>query len=211
MIELKNITKQFSTRKVVFRDVNEKFKPGEFTGLIGPNGSGKTTFLRILSVNSFPTSGSVYFNGMDIHKNPSQYLQHTGLVHDEESLPMHLSAVELLQWVLRSRKKWDSGSANKIDELFNRLELLDDRHSAIGTYSTGMKKKTQIAAAFITDPAVLILDEPMRGLDVTSRDTINGMLIEAKQRNAIILMASHLMDRETEGIDRILDFPLNNE
>lgn len=211
MIELKNVTKQFSSRKVVFREVSDQFKPGEFVGLIGPNGSGKTTFLRILSVNSFPSTGTVYFDGLDIHKKPSQYLQHVGLVHDEESLPLHLSAVELLEWVLRSRKKWDSGSSQKIDEIFDRLELFDDRHSAIGTYSTGMRKKTQIAAAFISDPAVLILDEPMRGLDAASRDTISGMLIDAKQRNTIILMASHLMNRETPEVDRIIDFPLSAE
>ena len=211
MIELKNVTKQFSSQKVVFRDVNKKFKPGEFVGLIGPNGSGKTTFLRILSVNSFPSSGSVYFDGLNIHNKSSQYLQHVGLVHDEESLPLHLSAVELLVWVLRSRNKWDSNSEKKIDQIFNRLELMDDRHSAIGTYSTGMRKKTQIAAAFITDPEVLILDEPMRGLDTDSRDTITGMLTEAKQRNAMILMASHLMNRDNQDVDRILDFPLAAE
>lgn len=211
MIELKNVTKQFSSRKVVFSNVNDQFKPGEFTGLIGPNGSGKTTFLRLLSVNSFPTSGSVYFDGFDIHKKPSHYLQYVGLVHDEESLPLHLSAVELLEWVLRSRKAWSTDSPKKIDDIYDRLQLLEDRQSAIGTYSTGMRKKTQIAAAFITDPAVLILDEPMRGLDDSTRRVIKEMLLEAKKRNTIILMASHLMNRETEGIDRILDFPLKNE
>jgi len=208
MIELKNITKQFKAGKLIFSSVNETFKEGEFIGLTGPNGSGKTTFLRLLSVNSFPTSGSIHYNGLDIHKNPQQYLKDVGLVHDQESLPVHLSAVELLEWVLRSRKLWTSDSQQRINDMFDRLSLKDDRNEQIGTYSTGMRKKTQVAAAFIVNPDVLILDEPLRGLDSSTRNEVAGMLVDAKSAGALILMASHTEDVRADFIDRTLKFPL---
>lgn len=210
MIELQNITKQFKAGKTIFQGVNEHFEKGEFIGLSGPNGSGKTTFLRLLSVNSFPTSGKVLYNGIDIHKSPQEYLQHVGLVHDQESLPVHLSAVELLEWVLRSRSDWKGDSKQKIEKLFDKLSLGEDRYEKIGTYSTGMKKKTQVAAAFIVDPDVLILDEPLRGLDVDTRGVVESMLKRAKAEGALILMASHTADIHSEYVDRILNFPLEN-
>ena len=209
MIELNDITKQFKAGKPVFSSVDETFKKGEFIGLTGPNGSGKTTFLRLLSVNSFPTSGRITYNNMNIHENPRDYLKDVGLVHDQESLPVHLSAVELLEWVLRSRKLWNDESTQKINGMFDRLSLLEDRNEQIGTYSTGMRKKTQVAAAFIVNPAIMILDEPMRGLDSATREQVETMLVEAKSNGTLILMASHTADVEADFVDRILNFPLS--
>jgi len=209
MIELNDITKQFKAGKPVFTSVTETFRKGEFIGLTGPNGSGKTTFLRLLSVNSFPTSGRITYKNMNIHENPQAYLKDVGLVHDQESLPVHLSAVELLEWVLRSRKLWRDTSEKEVNDIFDRLSLLDDRNEQIGTYSTGMRKKTQVAAAFIIRPKVLILDEPLRGLDSSTRDQVEKMLVEAKSGGALILMASHTADVRAEFVDRILEFPLS--
>lgn len=209
MIKIENLTKQFSVGKVVFSGIDEQFEQGTFTGLIGPNGSGKTTFLRLLSVNSFPTAGMITYNGMDIHKNPHQYLHSVGLVHDEESLPIHLTAVEILEWILRSRDLWTQDSDQKIEAMLDRLSLNEDRYNQIGTYSTGMRKKTQIAAAMIINPEILIMDEPMRGLDSSTRDVVMEMVLDAKQKNTIVLMASHTLNRDLESIDRIIDFPLS--
>lgn len=208
MIELKNVTKQFKAGKPIFKSVNDTFRKGEFIGLKGPNGSGKTTFLRLLSVNSFPTSGTITYNGADIHQTPQNYLKDVGLVHDQESLPVHLSAVELLEWVLRSRKSWNDESSRIINELFDRLSLNEDRHEQIGTYSTGMRKKTQVAAAFIVNPKVLILDEPLRGLDSSTREEVEKMLRDAKTNGTLILIASHTADVRADFVDRVLEFPL---
>jgi len=209
MIEIQNITKQFKAGKTIFESVNDRFKEGEFIGLSGPNGSGKTTFLRLLSVNSFPTTGTILYNGNDIHKNPQRYLQDVGLVHDQETLPVHLSAVELLEWVLRSREDWNDQSADEINALFDKLSLGEDRYEQIGTYSTGMKKKTQVAAACVVNPKILILDEPMRGLDVDTRKVVEEILENAKRDGTLILMASHTADIKANYVDRILNFPLN--
>ena len=209
MLTLQNITKRFKAGKTIFSGLNFRFNEGEMIGLIGPNGSGKTTFLRLISVNSFPTEGEVYYGEINVHKTPQKYLKHVGLVHDEESLPVHLSAVELLEWILRSRDLWNSESEPAINKLFDRLALGEDRYQQIGTYSTGMKKKTQIAAAFIVNPSVLIMDEPMRGLDRAARDIVYEMIIEAKKSKAVVLIASHTIDRDSAEFDTIIDFPIN--
>lgn len=208
MLEIENLTKQFKAGKTVFSSITYSFDAGQFIGLIGPNGSGKTTFLRILSVNSFPTEGRVLYNGTNIHKKPRHYLKDVGLVHDEESLPVHLSAVELMEWILRSRNLWTNDSEKAIGEIFDRLDLGDDRYEQIGTYSTGMKKKTQVAGAFIVQPKILILDEPMRGLDASTRDIVEEMLTDAKEEGSLILIASHTIRRDAEYINQVLDFPL---
>lgn len=207
MIEIINLTKQYKPGKPIFTSVSKRFEAGKCVGLIGPNGSGKTTFLRVLSVNSFPTSGEVLYNGLNIHQSPYHYLKNVGLVHDEESLPKHLSGTELLQWILRSRSLWDEHAQERIDNILDVLSL-EEREELIGTYSTGMKKKTQIAAAFIIRPEILILDEPLRGLDESTREVVFGMLAAAKKENRLILMASHSMGTSSNFFDEIMNFPL---
>lgn len=207
MLSLQNLTKQYKAGKPVFKDVSFKFEPGICVGIIGPNGSGKTTFLRILSVNSFPTDGKVLFNKYDIHKYPHRYISNVGLVHDEETLPRHLTAAELIEWVLRSRDNWDSSSIKSMNTLLDRLNL-DQRDEPIGTYSTGMKKKVQIAVAFIVKPDLYIMDEPLRGLDTTTRSTVLEMIQDMKKDGALILMASHSMKSVDEIFDKIIEFPL---
>jgi len=207
MLQIKNLTKQYKPGVPVFSDFSTSIEDGKAVGIVGPNGSGKTTFLRIVSVNSFPSSGTVVFDGLNIHENPSAYLEHVGLVHDEETLPQHLTALELLEWVLRNRKQWASNSPDEIEDMFNRLSL-DARNEQIGTFSTGMKKKTQIAAALIASPKILIMDEPMRGLDKETRLVVMDILKEVKSRNTTILMSSHYMDEESSLFDEMIQFPL---
>ncbi|NBC05461.1 MAG: ATP-binding cassette domain-containing protein [Bacteroidetes bacterium] len=207
MLELKKLTKQYKPGQPIFSEISREFSSKKIIGLIGPNGSGKTTFLRLLSVNSFPTSGEVLFDGLNIHQKPHEYLKNVGLVHDEESLPRHLTAKELLEWILRSRSVWNENSVNEIDQVLDKLAL-NDRDEPIGTYSTGMKKKTQIAAAFIVKPKVLILDEPLRGLDASTREIVFGLLNDERKNGTLILMSSHSMGSDPDFFDEIIEFPL---
>ncbi|MEX1062218.1 MAG: ABC transporter ATP-binding protein [Balneolaceae bacterium] len=208
ILQVQKVTKQYRAGKVVFTDISETFYPGDAVLLKGPNGSGKTTFLKLLSVNTFPTGGSVFYGDLDIHRYPYRYLKNVGLVHDEEALPQHLSAVELLTWILHSRGLRDEESVKEMTGIFEHLELDDARYDEIGTYSTGMKKKTQIAAALICKPAVLILDEPLRGLDRSSTGRTLDLFRSAVSRGALILMASHARADEDDLFKRVMTFPL---
>lgn len=207
MLVLEDVTKQYKPGRPIFSNYSAVFPEKKAVGLIGPNGSGKTTFLRLLSVNSYPTSGTVTFNGLNIHKHPSRYLEHVGLVHDEEALPKHLTARELLEWILRSRGKWNGNPVKKIEEMFSQLDL-EEIDEPIGTYSTGMRKKTQIAAAMILKPKILILDEPLRGLDQSTRSVVSVLIEKAKNNNSLVLMSSHSMDPADKIFDEIIEFPL---
>jgi len=207
MIEIKNLTKQYKSGHPIFADFTKSVRQGRAVGVVGPNGSGKTTFLRILSVNSFPTEGSVKYKNIDIHKQPAEYLKYVGLVHDEETLPDHLTASELLEWVLRNRNLWDASSNKKIEDVFDQLSL-DARNEQIGTFSTGMKKKTQIAAALISNPELLIMDEPLRGLDKETRVVVMDLLKDVKSKNTTIFMSSHYVNEENELFDEMIQFPL---
>ncbi|MFO7799053.1 ABC transporter ATP-binding protein [Rhodohalobacter sp.] len=207
MIEIKNLTKQYKSGHPIFSGFTKNIKQGMAVGVVGPNGSGKTTFLRILSVNSFPTEGFVKYKNIDIHHQPAEYLKYVGLVHDEETLPDHLTASELLEWVLRNRDLWDESSGKKIEDIFNHLSL-DARNEQIGTFSTGMKKKTQIAAALISNPELLIMDEPLRGLDKETRIVVMNLLKDVKSQNTTIFMSSHYVSEENELFDEMIQFPL---
>ncbi|MBX2822082.1 MAG: ABC transporter ATP-binding protein [Rhodothermaceae bacterium] len=191
---LNDITKRYGQGPAVLSDLSYSFNPGSATGLIGPNGSGKTTLLRLLSVSSFPTGGSIMYGDLDVNRSPYKYLGYVGIVHDVASLPQYMTAVELLEYVVRGRSKWTAHSDGDIDNLLNTLYLDDRRNNLIGTYSSGMLKKTQIAAALIANPRVLLLDEPFRGLDTESLRAAIDLLQTFKANGAVTVVSSHRRD-----------------
>lgn len=202
---LSEVTKRYSVGAPVIDAFSHTFHAGTATGLVGPNGSGKTTLLRMLSVTSFPTSGQISFAGRSIHEAPYEYLKHVGIVHDESSLPEYLNAVELLEYVLRSRDMWHSTSAAAISDLLDTLMLDERRTNLIGTYSSGMLKKTQIAMAVASQPKVLLMDEPFRGLDVESLDAAIRLFKDLKQTGALMVISSHRKDMLSALCNNFID------
>jgi ABC-2 type transport system ATP-binding protein len=189
---LDKVVKQYGDGAPVLDAFTHTFEPDTLTMLSGPNGSGKTTLLRLLSVLAYPTRGTVRYGDLDVHAHPYRYLQHVGIVHAEATLPEHLTAVELLEWVLHSRDQWDDTGAERITTLFDRLKLDERRVNLIGTYSSGMVKKAQIAAALITEPSVLLMDEPLRSLDSATTDATLGLLHGFVEDGGVAVVASHL-------------------
>ena len=189
---LDDVTKHYGQDTLIFEALNRTFAPGTATGLVGANGSGKTTLLNVIAVLSYPTSGRVLYGSLDIHESPHRYLQHVGIVHDDPDLPAYLSAVELMEWVLRARSKWDNNAPSHINSLLDTVRLDERRHNLIGTYSSGMQRKTQIAAALAPRPDVLLMDEPFRGLDDVSREAVEKQLYAFRRRDGVLILASHL-------------------
>ncbi len=189
---LDDVTKQYGDGPPVLDGLSHTFDPGGVTMLVGPNGAGKTTLLRLLSVLAYPTSGSVRYGDRDIHAEPYRYLASVGVVHAEAGLPEHLTAVELLEWILHSRAQWTEDSPDRIAHLFDRLSLDERRVNLLGTYSSGMLKKAQIAAALIADPDVLLMDEPLRSLDSSTTDATLDLIRAFVDDGGLVIVASHL-------------------
>jgi ABC-2 type transport system ATP-binding protein len=198
---LDGITKRYGDGPAVLDDLSRTFAPGSLTMLVGPNGAGKSTLLRLLSVLSYPTTGTVRYGNLNVHEHPYQYLADVGIVHADAHLPEHLSAVELLEWILRSRDHWTDESPNHIDSLLHRLQLDERRENLIGTYSSGMTQKTQIAAALVAEPDVLLMDEPLRSLDTATADATINLLERFVDDGGLAVVASHL----TDALDALAD------
>jgi ABC-2 type transport system ATP-binding protein len=202
---LEGLSKRYGNGPPVIDGLSRSFAPGTLTLLRGPNGAGKTTLLRLLSVQAYPTSGTVHYGEINVHETPHRYLQEVGLVHAGPELPEHLSAVELLEWILRSRGHWtdDEGPA-RIGRLLDRLRLDERRSNLIGTYSSGMAQKAQVAAALVAEPEVVLMDEPLRSLDTATTEAAAALIQSFVEDGGLAIIASHQTGSLTPFADEIL-------
>ena len=206
-LHLDDVSKRYGQGAYVLRGLDYTFRLGEATGLVGPNGSGKTTLLRLLSVMSYPTSGKVRWGDLDVHQHPYRYLQDVGVVYDAADLPPYLSATELLEYVLRARNRWDAEAPERAGALLTRLRLDERRENLVGTYSSGMLKKTQIALGLAIAPRLLLMDEPFRGLDEESLHAAVEALQAFKRGGGILIIASHRRDLLEQLCDGFIRLP----
>jgi ABC-2 type transport system ATP-binding protein len=174
MLEIRGLTKYYRNIPVV-NDVNFTLKPGEVTGYLGPNGSGKSTTVKIVTALIEPSAGKVLLDGRDIRDDLMTGLEYLQLMGCLRGMPP--AEVE--------RK------ANDLLELF---QLHSYRHAPISAYSKGMKQRVLISSALLHDPDVLILDEPLSGIDVTSALLFKHLLGELARRGKMILYISHVLE-----------------
>jgi ABC-2 type transport system ATP-binding protein len=193
MLEARALTKRFTTTTAV-DDVSFIVKPYEVLGYLGPNGSGKSTTVNMITGLLEPTRGQVLFDGRSIQLQSIEYKRRLGYVPEQAHLYPHLTGREYLQLVGRLRGLVKKSLDRKIDDLLQLLGLGAARHSLIGSYSKGMRQKVLISAALLHNPDILVFDEPMSGLDVTTglvfRDLIKSLAREGK----IILYSSHVLE-----------------
>lgn len=202
---LDRVFKHYGTTAPIIENLSHTFAAGSATGLVGPNGSGKSTLLRLLTCASYPSSGSVTHGELNIHDHPYAYLKDVGIVHDRIELPEYLTATEILEYILRSRGQWNDSGEERIATALDDLLLDDRRNNLIGTYSSGMLIKTQIAMALITHPAVLLMDEPLRGLDTSTLSATLRILHEYKTAGGLLILSSHLQDALEEVCDQFIE------
>lgn len=205
---VKNLYKRYGQNRHVISNMNVHFDPGTATGLMGPNGSGKTTFLRLVSGAAFPTSGEILYNGKSVHDDIHNFLQHVGIVGDTNDLPGFLTANELVEGVMRARGKWTKDSATTVASMFDKIGLDERRDNLISTYSSGMMQKTMIVAAVCSNPKILLLDEPFRALDVEATVALMSLLRLFKNDGGTILISSHHKDILEELCDQYISFPV---
>ena len=193
MLELRSLTKRYAVVTAV-ENLDITIKAGEVYGYLGPNGSGKTTTVKMLTGLLAPTRGHIFYQGRDIREDLVAYRKHLGYVPEESLLYPYLSGLEYIQLVGRLRSIPQAVLDRKVDRLFDLFSLHGQRHASISSYSKGMKQKVLIIAALLHDPDILIFDEPLSGLDVTSVLVFRSVVRSLARAGKIILFSSHVLE-----------------
>jgi ABC-2 type transport system ATP-binding protein len=193
VLDISGLTKSYGGVLAV-RDVSFRAGPGQIIGLLGPNGSGKTTTIRMLTGLIRPTLGRVCWRGIDIHDQLLDYQAQLGVVPEEPRLYSYLTAPEYLHLVGGLRDIPRSTVARRIDRYLELFGLDTDRHAPLSAFSKGMRQKVLIAAALLHDPDLVVLDEPDSGLDVASTLVLRTLVHALADRGKVIVYSSHVLD-----------------
>ncbi|HEV2646687.1 MAG TPA: ABC transporter ATP-binding protein [Acidobacteriaceae bacterium] len=203
MLELKHVTKRYRGIPAVW-DVSFCLKEGEVLGYLGPNGSGKSTTVKMVIGMIQPTKGKVFFAGRNIHDNLASYRARLGYVPEEAQVYTHLSGLEYLQLVGRLRGMPEEAIERKARALLQLLSLEAAQYAALTDYSKGMKQRVLIAAALLHDPQLIVLDEPLSGLDTISARLIKDLLILLAREGKAILYISHVLEVVEQVCGRVI-------
>ena len=196
-IKFEGLVKEYG-RVVAVAGIDLDIGAGEFVGLVGHNGAGKTTTIRMLTGQLTPTAGSVSVAGVDVVGDPAGARAKLGTVPEHPTLYDYLSAREMIEFVAEIRGSGDVAWALKV------AGLGADSDRLIREYSQGMRRKTALAAALVSRPPVLVLDEALNGLDPASADRVVGVLNELRQDGATVLLSTHILDTLEKVADRIV-------
>jgi ABC-2 type transport system ATP-binding protein len=203
MLTLDHVAVRYSGRPVL-RDVSFSIGPGEIVAYLGANGAGKTTTLKVVTGLATPDFGRVLFAGRDVAEDPLGYRRRLGYVPETAEVYPFLSGQEYLVLAGRLRELHGASLERRVDELLELLGLEHHRHQGLDSYSKGMRQKVLIAAALLHDPELLVLDEPLSGLDVTSVLVMKALLRELAARGRAILYSTHHLEVAEGLCERVL-------
>ena len=198
LIELEEIVKAYGAVKAL-NGLTLKVPNGSLYGLLGPNGSGKTTTLRILCTLLSPDSGHATVAGINVLKDPRSVRSEIGYVAQEVAVDKILTGLELLQLQGDLYHLNSTDRDSRITELTERLDMKSWINRRCGSYSGGMKRRLDLASGLLHKPRLLVLDEPTVGLDIESRSAIWNLLRELKSEGTTILLSTHYLE-EVEAV-----------
>ena len=202
IIEVDNLVKRYGDL-VAVDDVSFQVGEGEIFGFLGPNGAGKSTTINILCTLLRPTSGMATLNGYDVVRQPNQVRKSIGLVFQDPSLDIKLSALQNMAFHAGIYNIPRAVSKPRIEEMLKMVDLWDRRKDIVRNYSGGMRRRLEIARGLLHHPKVLFLDEPTIGLDPQARSYIWEQILKIRtQENTTIFMTTHYMEEATIA-DRI--------
>src|SRR5256885_4001507 len=206
IIETRKLTKIYRDfwgrqKKTALRALNIEIRKGEIFGLLGPNGSGKTTTIKLLLGLLFPTEGEAFIFGKpaaDVTKN-----ERIGYLPEESYLYRFLNAEETLDFYGRLFNMKAEVRGRRAQELIDMVGLARDKKRILKEYSKGMRQRIGLAQALINDPELIILDEPTSGLDPLGTRWMKDLILDLRQQGKTVLMCSHRLDDVQDVCDRI--------
>jgi len=202
MIDIQHLTKNYGDFTAV-NDLSLSVARGEIFGFLGPNGAGKTTTIRIIAGLSLPTSGDVRVNGIDVIADPVKAKALMGYVPDRPYLYEKLTGRELLEFVVNLYgMSWRDCEA-KANDYLRYFDLHDWAASRIESYSHGMKQKLVIISALVHEPQVLIIDEPMVGLDALAQRQVRQLMRKLAGEGKTIFLTTHTLSIAEAVCDRV--------
>ncbi len=202
LIEIQNVSKKFGSFTAV-DNLNLKVEAGEFFGFLGPNGAGKTTTIKMMTGLYLPNVGRCFINGYDVHRTPLEAKRSFGYVPDQPFLYERLTGREFLHFVGGLfGMKYDK-LKTKIDSVTDLFEIGSFMDKRAEEYSQGMRQRVVLTAALLHDPKVLVIDEPIVGLDPRSARLVKDTLKQKTKEGITVFMSTHLLEIVEELCDRI--------
>jgi lipooligosaccharide transport system ATP-binding protein len=203
MISAKGLTKRYGDF-VAVNGIDFRVNKGESFGFLGPNGAGKSTTMRIIAATLTRTSGDITVLGKDPEKFGPEIKAHLGVVPQADNLDNALTVQENLYVYGRYFGLSKSFIRGKIEELLDFAQLVEKRNVKVDDLSGGMKRRLTIARALVSEPEILMLDEPTTGLDPQARHILWDRLFRLKEQGVTLLITTHYMDEAEQLCDRIM-------
>ncbi|MEG3988716.1 ABC transporter ATP-binding protein [Microcoleus sp. S28C3] len=193
-IETRGLTKQFD-RHIALNDIDLQVAAGEVCGLIGPNGAGKTTLLRMLAAAEEPTTGEIYINGDRLLRDRSHPIlkQRIGFLPDDFPLYNDLTVWDYLDYFARLYNLQQPRRRERINSVLELVQLTNKRNSLISTLSRGMKQRLSLGRTIIHEPLLLLLDEPVSGLDPIARMQFREIIKALQEAGMTVVISSHVL------------------
>ena len=193
MLEICKLWKRYNGIPAV-QDVSFTIRPGEILGYVGPNGAGKSTTVKMIVGLLEPSDGEILFRGRSVIDDLPAFQKGLGYVPEEPNFYPYLSGWEYLQLAGRLRGMERVPLEAKMDQFLHLFSLWDDRHCPLSSYSKGMRQKILLSTALLHNPDLLILDEPLSGLDVSTSLVLRELLDRLAAEGKIILYCSHVLE-----------------
>lgn len=203
MIKVKNLSKDFGN-KIAVNNISFNVQKGEILGFLGPNGAGKTTTINMIVGLLEPRSGSIYIDGIDAIDNSFEAKKKFAYLPDNPEIYGNMTGRKFVNFIGNIFEVPKELIEERTNEYASLFELTDDLDNLIASYSHGMKQKIALISALVHDPEVLILDEPMVGLDPKSSFNLKEIFKRRCQENKTVFFSSHVMEVVEKICDRII-------
>jgi len=201
-IEAVNLSKRYGSFSAL-SNLNLKIEGSKCVGFLGPNGAGKTTTLKLFTDMIRASEGKALINGISVHENKKKALASVGSLIESPEIYPALTPREALSMVAEIRGMPRSERKKKIEEVVAEVKMEEWLDKKVGKFSKGMKQRINISAALLSEPEILLLDEPSTGLDPRGMSEVREIVKSLKHKNRLIFMSSHLLNEVSEICDEV--------